>query len=49
MTMNAGAMMEKLRISVAATVLDKECNLITLSKEELDLDYRSSIIQKRVI
>ncbi len=47
-TMNAGAYDGEIKdIIVAATVLDKECNLITLSKEELDLDYRSSIIQKK--
>ena len=47
-TMNAGAYDGEIKdIIKAATVLDKDCNLITLSKEELDLAYRSSIIQKK--
>lgn len=46
-TMNAGAYNGEIKdIIMGATVLDKDCNLINLSKEELELGYRSSIIQK---
>lgn len=46
-TMNAGAYDGEIKdIIIGATVLDKDCNLINLSKEELELGYRSSIIQK---
>lgn len=46
-TMNAGAYGGEIKDCInSVTVLDKECNLIFLNKEELDLGYRSSIIQK---
>lgn len=47
-TMNAGAYGGEINdIIKGATVLDKDCNLINLDKEELELGYRSSIIQKK--
>ncbi len=46
-TMNAGAYGGEIKDCIhSVTALDKECNLITLSKEELELSYRSSIIQR---
>ena len=47
-TMNAGAYGGEIKdVITGATVLDKGFNLIDLSKEELELGYRSSIIQKK--
>lgn len=45
--MNAGAYDGEIKDYIlSATVLDKGCNIIKLSKDELELGYRSSIIQK---
>ncbi len=47
-TMNAGAYGGEIKdCIVKATVLDENGNLCELSKEELELGYRSSIIQKQ--
>nr|MBP3598785.1 UDP-N-acetylmuramate dehydrogenase [Eubacterium sp.] len=46
-TMNAGAYGGEIKDGiVSAMVLDQEGNLRTLSKDELELSYRSSVIQK---
>lgn len=46
-TMNAGAYDGEIKdVIESATVLDKHCNIIKLNKEELELGYRTSIIQK---
>ena len=46
--MNAGAYGGEIKdIIKSATVLDCEGNIITLSKEELELSYRSSIISRK--
>ena len=45
--MNAGAYGGEVKDCIhSVTALDKDCNVITLSKEELELSYRSSIIQR---
>ncbi|BBF44977.1 UDP-N-acetylenolpyruvoylglucosamine reductase [Lachnospiraceae bacterium KM106-2] len=47
-TMNAGAYGGEIKDHIIeAVVLDEEGNVITLSKEELQLGYRTSIIQKK--
>lgn len=47
-TMNAGAYGGEIKHSiVGATVLDQKGNLLKLDKEQLDLGYRTSIIQKK--
>lgn len=46
-TMNAGAYGGEIKDCIhSVTALDKGCNLISLSKDELELGYRTSIIQK---
>lgn len=46
-TMNAGAYGGEIKDCIySATVLDKDSNIIKLNKEELELGYRTSIIQK---
>ncbi len=46
--MNAGAYGGELKdILVSATVMDAEGNIVTLSDDELELGYRTSIIQKK--
>jgi UDP-N-acetylmuramate dehydrogenase len=46
-TMNAGAYGGEIKdFILSATVLDKAGNVFTLSKEELELGYRTSIVQK---
>jgi UDP-N-acetylmuramate dehydrogenase len=47
-TMNAGAYDGEMKqCLISAKVLDEEGNIRTLSKEDLELDYRSSILQKK--
>lgn len=47
-TMNAGAYGGEIKDSIrSATVLDEDYNIFTLSREELELEYRSSIVQKK--
>ena len=47
-TMNAGAYDGEIKNHIhSATVIDRNGSLITLSKEELELGYRTSIIQKK--
>ncbi len=47
-TMNAGAYGGEIKDCILqATVLDEDGNVLTLSKEELELSYRSSVIQKK--
>lgn len=47
-TMNAGAYGGEIKDCIeCATLLDPEGNIISLDKEELELGYRSSIVQKK--
>lgn len=47
-TMNAGAYGGEIKdVITSATVLDSEGNILTLSKEQLELGYRKSIVQKK--
>lgn len=47
-TMNAGAYGgEMSQCAVSATVIDRDGQIVTLKKEELELGYRTSIIQKK--
>ena len=47
-TMNAGAYGGEIKDCIeSATVLTEDQNMITLSKEELELGYRTSVIQKK--
>lgn len=46
--MNAGAYGGEIKdVLVQATVLDQEGHIVTLSKEELDLSYRSSVVTQK--
>ncbi len=47
-TMNAGAYDGEMKQCLTgARVLDEECNVIELKKEELELGYRTSVLQKK--
>ncbi len=46
-TMNAGAYGGEIKDCINSVIaLDKECNIVTLEKDELELGYRTSVIQK---